>query len=382
MKEFQVAVVGSGFTGSQHVEAVRRIPGTRVVALADPNQEALREKAQALGIEHIFSDYREMLEAVKPDVIHNCTPNGFHFEINQYAIEHGVHVYCEKPLAATLEQCAQLAELSRQRQVACGVNFNYRNNAMVQEIRARVLSGETGRLFHVTGRYLQDWMMLDTDYNWRLSEQDGGKSRAIADIGSHWFDTAQYATGKKITEVYAKLFRVFETRKKPLARVETFQTAQDGGYEPVAIHSEDGAFILVRFEDGTPGQLVVSQVDAGHKNDLRLELAAQRCSLEWRQERADLLQIGTRDLGTTTLHASPGALHPEAARYAGLPAGHSTAWSDAFRNGIGEFYTALRNGSFHNPVQSYATFEDGYAIMKLVDACLESDRRDAWVKIK
>ena len=381
MKEFKVAVIACGFTGSQHVEAVRRIPGTKIVALVDYNLEALTEKAQILGVDKIFTDYKEMIKTVKPDVIHNCTPNGMHFEINKYALEHGVHVYCEKPLAVTIEQGTELAELAKKHRLACAVNFNYRNNAIVQEMRARVKNGDAGRIFHVTGQYLQDWMMLDTDYNWRLTEKDGGKSRAIADIGSHCFDTAQYATGKKITEVYAKLFTTFKHRKKPLAEVETFKTTQNENFESVSINSEDGAFIMVRFEDDILGQFTISQVDAGHKNDLRLEIAAECCSMEWRQENADILRIGTRSNGTIKLPAAPDFMHKDAMRYASLPAGHSVAWSDAFRNGIAEFYSALRNESFHNSEQSYATFDDGCYIMKLVDACMESNAHNVWVKI-
>lgn len=381
MKKLRVAIIACGMMGQQHTEAVRRIPGTEVVALADPNPAALAGVAEKLGIEQTFTDYRQMIETVQPDAVHNCTPNGMHYEINKYCIEHGVHVYCEKPLAVTLEQAEELTALARTSGVLCAVNFNYRHNAVVQEMRQRVLSGEVGRLFLVTGQYVQDWMMYDTDYNWRLTDDQGGRSRAVADIGSHWFDTAQWATGRRITAVRAELLTVHQNRKKPAVEVQTFAAANTGDYELIPITSEDAGFILVRFEDGTLGQAVLSQVSGGHKNDLRLEIAGERCALEWQQESPDQLRVGTREAGTQILRAAPDTLHGSAAAYATLPGGHPVAWSDALRNSVGAFYHALRGGSFSQEGQPFATFADGLCIMRLVEACLASSESGQWVEL-
>ena len=377
----KVAVIATGFTGQQHTEAIRRIPGNEVVALVDANPSALEAKAKALGVAKAYTDYKQMIEEVRPDVVHNCTPNGLHYEINKYVMEQGIHIYCEKPLAITVEQGEELARIAEERHVAAGVNFNYRNNAIVQEMKERVKNGSVGRVFHVTGQYVLDWMMLDTDYNWRLTSDMGGASRTIADIGSHWFDTSQYVMGQKIAAVRAETLTVHPFRKKPAKAVETFQTTSSGEYELVPITSEDAAFIQVKFEDGTFGTVNLSQVSGGHLNDLRLEIAGEKCSMEWKQETPDHLFVGTREFGTQVLRSAPGTLSGDAVRYATLPGGHPVAWSDALRNGIREYYASIEKGLFGQTGQTYATFADGVQIMKLVEACMESAKTGEWVSL-
>lgn len=381
MNRRKIAVIATGFTGQQHTEAIRRIPGNEVVALVDTNEADLKAKAEALGVAHTYTDYKRMIEEIHPDVIHNCTPNGLHYEINKYVMEQGIHIYCEKPLAITVAQGEELVSIAEKKNVAAGVNFNYRNNAMVQEMRARVQNGSVGRIFHVTGQYVQDWMMLDTDYNWRLTADMGGASRTIADIGSHWFDTAQYVLGKKITAVRAELLTVHPHRKKPAKAVETFQTAASDEYELVPITSEDAAFIMIRCEDGTIGNLVLSQVSGGHLNDLRLEVSGAHYAMEWQQQSPDMLVIGTREAGQQIIRSAPGTLTGDAVRYATLPGGHPVAWSDALRNGIGAYYRSIEKGSFAQSGQTYATFADGVQIMKLVDACMASAKSGQWTNL-
>lgn len=377
----RVAVIAAGFTGQQHIEAIRRIPGCEVVALVDANAEALKAKAEALGVERTYTDYKQMIQEVHPDVVHNCTPNGMHYELNKYIMEQGIHVYCEKPLAITLEQGEELVRIAQEKKVAAGVNFNYRNNAMVQEMRERVANGSVGRVFHVTGQYIQDWMMLDTDYNWRLTADMGGASRTIADIGSHWFDTVQCAMGQKITAVRAETLTVHPFRKKPAREVETFARTGGDDYELVPIDSEDAAFVTVRFADGTLGTVNLSQVSGGHLNDFRVEIAGEHCSLEWQQERCDTLTVGTREFGIQILRTAPGAMTGAANRYTRLPGGHPDGWADALRNAITEFYTSIDNGTYAQTGMTYATFADGVRIMKIVDACMRSAKTGQWVEV-
>lgn len=377
----RVAVIAAGFTGQQHIEAIRRIPGCEVVALVDANAEALKTKAETLGVEKTYTDYKQMIREVHPDVVHNCTPNGMHYELNKYILEQGIHVYCEKPLAITVEQGEELARIAREKKVAAGVNFNYRNNAMVQEMRERVANGSAGRVFHVTGQYIQDWMMLDTDYNWRLTADMGGASRTIADIGSHWFDTVQCAMGQKITAVRAEILTVHPFRKKPAREVETFARTGGDDYELVPIDSEDAAFVTVRFADGTLGTVNLSQVSGGHLNDFRVEIAGEHCSLEWQQERCDTLIVGTRESGIQILRTAPGAMTGAANRYTRLPGGHPDGWADALRNAITEFYTSIDNGTYAQTGMTYATFADGVRIMKIVDACMRSAKTGQWVEV-
>ena len=381
MKKLRVAIIACGFTGQQHVEAVRRIPGTEVVAISDTNPELLRKKAEALGIENTFDDYKAMIDLAKPDIVHNCTPNAMHFETNKYVMKKGIHVYCEKPLAVSKEQGIELVKIAKSLGIATGVNFNYRHNAMVQEIRQLIKNGDAGQPMLVHGQYLQDWLMYDTDYNWRLASEIGGASRAVADIGSHWFDTAQCVLDRKIEAVWAKLITVHPTRKKPRQEVETFVHSK-GEYDSVTILSEDVGFIIVRFEGNLFGNLILSQVSGGHKNNLRIEVDAQRYSMQWKQENSDCLYIGTRENGTRKLQASPDTVHESIMRYATLPGGHSVAWSDALRNGIGEFYSAVRAGSYAEENRTYADFNDGLELIKLTEACILSNQIGNWVEIR
>ena len=323
-----------------------------------------------------------MVKIEKPDVVHNCTPNHIHCEINSWLIEHGIPVYCEKPLGNNSIETRQLCNLAKEHQVLAAVNFNYRQNAMVQEMRARVHSTnpeeEWGRTFLVHGRYAQDWMMYDTDYNWRCIPEIGGPSRTVADIGSHWFDTVQHILGQKITRVNAQFIRVMDQRKKYEQQAQTFGGQSGSNYTFVDIESEDAAFINVQFENGVYGQVLLSQITAGAKNDLQIGIDGSRYSMSWKQEDADKLLIGHRERGSILKYASSDMLTGDAKQYATLPAGHAVAWHDALRNGISNFYAALRGSKNAN----YATIEDGDYIVRIVEACIKSNEIQDWVTIE
>jgi len=385
MKTLRVGIIGAGFTGQQHAEAIRRIPGTDVVALSDCNAKIAISKCEQLYIKDCYSDYKEMLSQPDIDVIHNCTPNNMHHPINKNIIRSKKHVFCEKPLAVSTQETSELLSLATQTGVAHGVNFNYRQNSMVQEMRQRVNSGDTGRIFMIHGHYLQDWLLYDTDYDWRMDPVIGGPSRAVADIGSHWFDLAQFVTGKRIQSVYANLMTMHPVRKHRSSKNETF-SANTGELDEelmneVKIASEDAAFITMKFEDGTPGLLVVSQVSAGRKNDISINIDSSEYSMEWQQERPDVLFTGHRNKPNQVFCSSPQSLTGDAKRYATLPAGHPVAWHDALRNGINEFYQSIRNNTYSSGTQNYATFKDGHRIVALTEACVESSKRNQWVTV-
>ena len=384
MKKLRVGIIGAGMMGRQHTEAARRIPGVEVVALADANEELAKKTCEELCIPGCYSDYMEMLEKEELDVVHNCTPNSLHYSINKEIIAKGINIYCEKPLANTSEETGELVKLAKEAGVFAGVNFNYRQNAMVREMNERAHrvdedpAEDWGRTFMVRGQYIQDWMMYDTDYNWRCDKKVGGESRTIADIGSHWFDTAQFITGKKIVKVYADLYTALKQRKRFKTQGATFTSQSGGEYELVDIDTEDAAFIMVEFEDGVRGIVTVSQISGGHKNDLEISVDGSNYSMTWRQEDADKLWIGARKFGTIEKHAGPEMLQGDAVRYATLPSGHPVGWADALRNGIREFYDSVRGSEKTN----YATFADGDYIVRIVEACLRSDKEKKWVEVK
>lgn len=382
MKTIKVGIVATGMMGAAHTDALHRIPGVKVLGIANPRTENIQEVAESLGIPHGYRDYKKMCEELQLDVLHNCTPNSEHYEINKYAITHGIGIFSEKPLAVTVEEAEELCELAEKYKVPNGVNFNYRSNAVPREIRARMRNGMAGKPLLVHGTYLQDWLMYENDYNWRLDPGRGGKSRALADIGSHWFDTVQMVTEQKIKRVYAKLLTVYPERLKPTGDVRSFSKANENEtYEKVSINSEDAGMIMVEFENGVYGNLILSQVSGGYKNGFTLSFDCSKCSLRWDQEEPDHMTIGTREYGVTKFYAGTGSMTDDAEFYATTPGGHAAGWAEGVRNNFRLFYNAMKDGSYLNEKQEYATFKDAAYIMKIVDACLKSSEEEKWVEV-
>lgn len=381
MKRLKVGVVGTGFIGGRHIDAISRIHGARIVAVADAFLEKAEQIAGKLGA-NAYASVEEMLKKEDLDVVHNCTPTSMHFAVNQAVIEAGKHLYCEKPLALDVQEGEALEALLEKSPVANGVNLNYRMNALVQDMHEKVKAGVPGRAFLVTGSYVQDWMMKQDDYDWRLDPKVGGASRAIADIGSHLFDTSQYVMGKKITAVNASLMIMHPVRSHHEKTGGTFSKEKGKLLEEVAVVNEDAASIMARFEDGTNALFQVSQVSAGHKNDMRIRFDFEECSWEWRQEENNLLFIGKRDEPNQILSREAAALSQEAGAFTGLPAGHPEGWNDVLYQAIHAFYESVTSGRWKEEHVPYATIADGAWIMKIIEACLKSDACGRWVDVR
>lgn len=377
MKKIQVGVIGSGMMGTYHIEAVRRIPNAEVVALCDPNEESGRAVCEREGIPNYYLDYKKMLQEINVDVVHNCTPNHLHYSINKYLIENGINVYCEKPLALNSVETEELCRLAEEKGAYVGVNFNYRHNTMVREFHERIKDkGTWGRTFFIRAQYLQDWMQMETDFNWRCLSQYGGKSRTVADIGSHCFDLIQFITGQKICRVFAEFRTIYPQRKKAKGETKTFSRNQQNiEYELVDIDTEDMAVIMFEMEDGTLGCVELSQISSGTKNNLEIAIDGSNYAMQWNQENADKMYISSRDNVKQILYSDAASLTGDAVRYATLPAGHPVGWADALHNAIREFYNTVCNGS---PV-NYTIFADGDNIVRIVEACLKSNELKEWV---
>lgn len=379
MQKIAVGVIGLGFIGKQHIEALRRVPGIEVAAASDADA-SMRNWCQANGIENFYVNYQDMLKKVKLDAVHDCTPNHMHYEVNKAVLESGRHVYSEKPLTLRSSEALELCRLAKEKDRLAAVNFNYRNNAMVQEMKGRVQEGRLGGFSHIQLEYLQDWLLYDTDFDWRISRETGGESRATADIGSHCFDTLQFITGERITAVYAVFHQQYRKRKYCKEKRETFSGGQKGDtYEVAEVENEDAAHILFRLEGGIIGNIAVSQVCAGKKNGLKVLISGEREAVQWEQENPDKLWIGHRDGGNEVLYADGKYLTDYAKAFVVLPNGHPAGWTDALTNGIGNFYSQIRDRKSNI---RYANFEDGYYISKIVEACIESSRLNRWVEIK
>ncbi|MBO8136268.1 Gfo/Idh/MocA family protein [Dickeya fangzhongdai] len=379
-----VGIIGSGFIGPAHIEAIRRLGFVNVVALCDSTLELAQEKARQLAIPHAYGDVDALLNHPGLEVVHNCTPNYLHAAINRQAMLAGKHIFSEKPLCMTSEEARELVALAQEKGIVHGVSFVYRHFAMVQQAASMIRQETLGRLFAVHGGYLQDWMLYETDYNWRVDAAKGGLSRTVADIGSHWCDTIQFVTGRKIVEVMADLSTVYPTRKASRHAAATFggPDAAAAEYEDKPVTTEDFAAILLRFDDGSRGSLTVSQVSAGRKNRLHFEVNGGRASLAWDQELPQNLWIGQRDRPNQLLCDDPGLMNADVSSQAHFPGGHIEGWPDAFKNMMLRFYTYLRDGKQPqvDPCD-FATFHDGATIMYIIDAIVRSHQEQRWIAI-
>lgn len=380
-----MGLVGAGFVGPHHIDAVRRLGYVDVVAVAGSSEASARRKADQLHVPKAYGSAEALIADPDVQVVHNCTPNYLHHPVNLAAIRAGKHVVSDKPLAMTTAEARELVEAAEQAGVVHAVTFNYRGNPLVQQARQMIAEGVIGRPHFIHGQYLQDWLQYDTDYSWRLEPDKGGKSSAIGDIGSHWCDLAQHVSGLQITEVLADLTTVIPQRKRPAGNREAFAAGSDDEtYELVDIEVEDLASVLVRFENGARGSFSVGQVCAGHKNDVILEVNGALSSLRWHQEQQNELWIGRRGEPSAVLQKDPALLSSEAAPYAHLPGGHQEAWADAFANLMRDIYGFIAAGKSMSDTRppAFASFRDGLRANIIIDAILESNARgQAWVRV-
>lgn len=375
----KVGVVGVGFVGAAHVDAIRRVPHAEVVAVASSTPDRARRHADELGIDRAYGDYRELLADPDVDVVHNCTPNRWHFPINLAAMQAGKACFSEKPLTLNSAEADELVRVARETGTPTAVNFNHRGFPQVQEARTLIEQGQIGPVHAVHGSYLQDWALLETDYGWRMDSSLGGATRVVADIGSHWMDLAQHVTGARIVSVMADFVTLHPARMRAERAAVTFERGAGpaGPATQVEIDTEDFASVLVRFENGARGSFTVSQISAGRKNRLSLEVDGGQGALAWRSEEGELLWHGTRTEPARAIQRNPRlALLPGLSR---LPAGHAEGWSDALLNVVRGFYDQVRG---EDPRPWVATLEQGAYGMRLVEAVLASHREERRVTVE
>lgn len=382
MAKIKTGIIGTGFIGPAHVEALRRLGYVDVVAVAERGRELAEAKAKALSIPKAYGDYQALLADPEIQVVHNCTPNHLHFPITKDILAAGKHVVSEKPLAMNSGESRELVRLAKEAGVVNAINFNYRYMPLVQQAHQMCrATGEVGRILAVHGSYLQDWLLWENDWNWRLVPEFSGQSRAVADIGSHWCDLVQFITGLKIVRVMADLVTIHPVRKRPKVEVETYagKVLRPEDLEDVPIYTEDYGSILLEFDSGAHGVLTVNQCAAGRKNRLYYEIDGSQSALSWDQERPNELWIGRRDGANSVLMKDPSLLHPQAREYAHYPGGHNEAYPDGpknlFRNVYG-FISGERKGG------DFATFIDGHNEIAICDAVLTSSRERRWIDVE
>jgi predicted dehydrogenase len=378
MRKIRTGVIGAGFMGRVHTEGIRRLGNVEVAAVAAISEEEARVFGQKMGIERTTGDYRKVLEDPGIDAVHVCTPNVLHHPISKAAMLAGKHVLCEKPMAMTAAEARDLVEIARKTGLANCVNHNLRYYPVLQHVRRMIEHGELGEILVVQGTYSQDWLLYDTDFNWRIESKDNGALRTTGDIGSHWMDMIQHLTGLKIKSLCADLAIFHKTRKKPKFAIETFagKTLRPEDYDEVPIDTDDFGAVLIRLGDRARGAFTVSQVSAGCKNRFQIEIFGTKSGVRWNQERPNELWIGHRNTPNELILKDPSLLDPQASPFADLPGGHAEGYGDTHKQVFKNFYRKVADPSA--PVE-YPTFEDGRWGMTLLEKILESVAKRGWV---
>jgi predicted dehydrogenase len=381
MSKIKVGVVGTGFIGPAHIEALRRLPNIDVVALCEVNIELATAKAAQLGIERPCT-FEQLLAMEDVQCVHICTPNFLHFSQSKAVLLAGKHVVCEKPLAKDLHEAEELVELAAKTGLVNAVHFNLRYYPLVRQMKMMKEKGELGEVYSIIGSYLQDWLFYETDYNWRLEPDKSGDSRAIADIGSHLLDIIEYITGLKTVQVMADFNTVHKNRKKPLKPLETYsgKMLAPEDYADVPINTEDHANVMLRFDNGNTGSVVVSQVSAGRKNQLKLEISGSQKTVAWNSESPNEVWIGARDNANSLLIRDPSLVHEEVRSLITYPGGHNEGFGDTSKQLFKEVYEAVAAGK--PPINpKYPTFADGLRELLICERILESNKKQAWVTV-
>jgi predicted dehydrogenase len=374
--------------GRVHLEALRRVEFVELSAIAGRNTKAAQHLGAGFSVPTITTDYHDVLRDPAIRAVHICTPNAQHFSMAKDALLAGKHVLCEKPLATTVEQGEELVALAARQGLRNCVCHNLRFYPMVQQMRRMCEDGDLGEILIVQGTYSQDWLLYDTDWNWRVDAKAGGASRCMADIGSHWFDMAEHVTGLRVSSLCADLQTFHPMRKRPKHAVETFANKIPGAadYIETAVDTED--FGAVIFHLGNKigararGSLVASQVSAGRKNRLSLEIYGTKSSVAWDQERPDELWAGHRDTANQIFIKDPSLLKPAARSYADLPGGHSEGYDDTFKQIFRRFYASIGASiGGGDAAAEYPQFADGVRQLKILDAVQRSHRTRGWVDV-
>ena len=373
------AIIGSGFIGTVHIEALRRI-GVRVAGLLEATPELGMARAEALGIPRAYATLAEILDDPAVQVVHVTSPNELHHPQVREILAAGRHVVCEKPLAMTSLESAELVELAASRGLVNAVNFNIRFYPLNQHVAGLVREGGIGDVRLVTGRYFQDWLLYDTDWNWRLEKDQGGALRAVGDIGSHWLDLVTFLTGRRVEAVMADLTTFIPVRQKPVGAVQTFSTERAAETVPVEIQTEDVATILLRFEGGARGSVAISQLSPGRKNSLAYQIDGSSSAVAWDSEQPEQLWIGHRDRPNELLLRNPALMNAGGRASARLPGGHVEGFADTFGAVFSAIYDDVIAGA-PSADGRYATFADGHDEMLVGDAVLDSSRSGRWVEI-
>ena len=369
MKKVNVGIIGMGFIGKLHYRALSVLPFIKIKAVCVSRPEKTAEVKAQYPADIVSDDWRMIIEDPSVEVIHNCTPNHLHDEINEAAIKAEKHIYAEKPLSLAAGKAHDIWKLAEKYGIAHGVNHQYRFHPAVMEMKNRIREGKAGQLFFIRGCYLQDSLTRRNDYSKRRIPETS-PARAVLDIGVHWADLAAYVLSSPVEKVYARMYTHYPARTDPLTGKE------------MKIHSDDTTSVMVKFLNGVEGHALFSKCMAGHKNDLVITVSGGEKEYSWEQQRCDLLCVGSRENGNAVEYMCKENCGDEVLPYITLPPGHTQGWRDALVNALYAFYKSIYDGSYKKGKMEYATFEDGWKGNCFVEACLKSAKENRWVSLE
>jgi len=384
MSRHKVGIIGTGYIGKVHLEMLKRLNDVEVIAIAEADRNLADEIGKQFHIKKVYDDPEALIKDPDVEVIHNCTPNQFHFGLNKLAILEGKDILSEKPLSMSSSESEILVDLAEKNNTITAVNFCYRYYPVVQEAAARVANGGIGEIRALMGHFLQDWLFYDTDYSWRLDPKFSGKANVIADLGSHWCDLVHFVTGRKIVEVMAELHTCIPQRKKPVKASQTFGgVSKNSEFEIVEVALDEYAALFIKLDNGARGNFTTCQVAAGHKVDLELKIFGSRQSIEWNHKKPNAIWLGNRDRGNEVFYESAQLQTEETQKYAALPTGHPMGYHDAVFNLFRDFYQAV--GAKKNKKATNFNlpgFKEAHHIMCIIEASIESNNSGKWEKVK
>ena len=339
--------------------------------------ERSRQVAEEWGVEQAYGSIDEVADS-KAEIVHICTPNASHVPYAVALMQAGKHVLCEKPLGVSLEDARHAAQIAADTGVINTIPFAYRFHPMVREMRARVQADDFGAINLMHGSYLQDWLLNPRATSWRVDPKAGGPSRAFGDIGSHWCDLVEWVTGDRIGRLVATTS--ITIKQRPAATAATFSAAESDA-PLVDVQTEDTALIMFRTVDDVAGSAVISQLSAGRKNRLWVEVDGMHQSAVFDQEQPEQLWIGS-ETGAQLLFRDPNQGSAEQRRLSSLPAGHPQGYAQCFENYVVDSYAAVDAYAGRGEVpDGLPTFADGARAAEICDAMLRSASSGEWVSV-
>lgn len=389
LQDYRAGIIGTGFIAPVHIEALRRL-GVQVTAICGSTTSA-KKTAEEWGIREVYGDYdfAALCRSPSVDVVHITSPNKVHVEQALVVLQSGKHVVCEKPLGMNGAETGRLREAVRMAGEAAplvAVNYMCRFFPAVLQMRAMVRRGDLGQIIHVQGHFFQDWLLHDTDFNWRILASEGGPLRAVGDIGTHWIDAVSFILGAPVMSVFAQLKTFHKTRLRPRGPVATFARVDRADMAPYEVDTEDFGSLLLQFGpsehghvNGVHANAAISQVAAGWKCSLAVGIYGTRGSVRWDLQQPNEIHVGRRDAPNQVLQRGTPGFDEDVRGFTDYPGGHPEGFPDSHKMHYRAIYQHLASGRT-TPIL-FATVEDGHEEVRICEAILESARLGRVIEI-